>query len=312
MSFELAWMRPEAPYMPIAIVGLLRALDDAGVPAAALWQRDGRGETLVLRTNASAERVAEAIINAPWPSLERIWDGAIGQAIGPMLAAEADPAEELRRLRAVVAERDRRAQAAGEPRLLGEARLLRALVTDAVLDDGGAPKRSRLLRGVKADLSGIADAVPLNAGGLGAELVDGPVWRAGKSGRGLGLVPEVQTFGGTTGRTPSDVGSHSALLFRLLWLGILAMPPIAVGRAGRLIVGGPLFTRAVNEDVVLSWPTWSFAVSWRGLTRLLTLEEVHAADEPALAAHGLTTVHQTTSVPINNMIGAFRWGERVA
>lgn len=312
MSFDLNWMRPEAPYMPIATIGLLRALDDADVPAAATWRRADGSECLHLRTNATPEDVARSVIDAPWPRLDRIWPGKVGQAIKPMLAATPDPVGELRRLRATLVAAD--AAHSGADRLTGEIRLLRALVTDAVLDGDGVPSRSRLLRGVKADLSGIADRVRFDVAALARELVDGLQWRNGTSGRTLGFAPEAQTFGGTTGREPSSVGCHSALLHRLLWLGILALPPTGVVRRGQRVVGGPLVTSAAGGDVRLSWPTWSFAASGRTLVHLFSLPEVHAEepDGAALRAHGLTSVQRVTSVPINSMIGSFRWAERIA
>lgn len=321
MPIDLPWLRPHAPYMPIATVGLLTALDDAGIDASAVWRPTPNGETLELRTDRAVQDVAQAIVDAPWPQLDRIpWSGKVGQAIKPMLATHvtADSpggaSAELRRLRLLVDRADLAAVAAGEPRLLGERRLLRGLVTDAVLDNAGVPSRSRLLRGVKADLSGITEKVPLKPAALAVELADGPAWRNGKSGRGLGLLPEVQTFGGTTGRKPSDVGAHSVLLYRLLWLGILALPPVGFRRGAQRVVGGPLFTGLTSGETTLSWPTWSFPVGARGLARLLDLAAVHAVvpDSRALAARGITSVHRASSAPINSMIGVFRWGERVA
>lgn len=312
MSFDLTWMRPEAPYMPIAAIGLLRALDDAGIPAAAVWRRMDGTECLHLRTNASPEVVAHAVVTAPWPQLDRVWPGKVGQAIKPMLGATPDPVGELRRLRTTLADAD--ATAADGNRFIGELRLLRALVTDAVLDGNGVPSRSRLLRGVKADLSGVSDRVKLDVASLAQELVDGLRWRNGKSGRTLGFAPEAQTFGGTTGREPSSVGCHSALLHRLLWLGIMALPPTGVMRRSQRVVGGPLVTSVAGGDVCLSWPTWSFAASTRTLVHLFSLPDVHLdkPDGATLRARGLTTVHRVTSIPINSMIGSFRWAERVA
>lgn len=313
MSFDLSWMRPEAPYMPVATIGLLRALEDAGVPATAIWRRVDGAERLHLRTNATPEDVASAVVDTSWPRLDRIWSGKAGQAIKPMLAATPDPAGELRRLRTILVAADADAACAGAERLTGEIRLLRALVTDAVLDGDGLPSRSRLLRGVKADLSGISDRVKLDVASLARELVDGLQWRNGKSGRTLGFAPEAQTFGGTTGREPSSVGCHSVLLHRLLWLGVMALPPTGVMRRGQRVVGGPLVTSVAGGDVCLSWPTWSFAASRRTLAQIFSLPEVHedVPDGAALRAHGLTSVHRVTSVPINSMIGSFRWAERV-
>lgn len=315
MSFDLTWMRPNAPYMPIATVGLLTAMSDAGLDATAVWRPEPSGEALEVRTEASVEQTAQAIVDAPWPQLDRIWPGQkVGQAIKPMLAATPDPAGTLRDLRRDVDLRDAAAKKTGDPRLLGERRLLRALVTDAVLDGNGVPSRSRLLRGVKADLSGTAEKLPLKIPDLVRELTDGPIWRNGKSGRGLGLLPEVQTFGGTTGRKPSDVGSHSVLLYRLLWLGILALHPVGVRRGPQRIVGGPLFSDLVDGEPTLSWPTWSFPVGARELARLFDLAAIHVErpDRRWLKARGITGVYRVSSVPLNSMIGGFRWAERVA
>lgn len=305
MSIELPWMRPEAPYMPIATAGLLLTMEDAGTPAFAVWRPSNHGHTLWLETDRTTEQVAQAIIDAPWPDLDAIaWSNGMGQALKPILADVPDPTGELRRLR-VTADRDG---------LVAEARLLRTIVTDAVLDGGGVPSRSKLLRGVKADLSGVAERVPLKPKDLVAELVEGPTWRNGKSGRGLGFLPEVQTFGGTTGRKPSDVGSHSILLYRLLWLGIMALPPVGVVRRGRRVVGGPLVTALDGNDVTLSWPTWTFAAGLDELRSLFILPQVHAdnPDHVELAARDIVDIHRSTSIPINSMIGAFRWGVRVA
>lgn len=315
MSLELWWMRPEAPYMPIATVGLLSALHDAGVEATTAWRSDAVGEVLHVRCDRTTAQIAQAIIDAPWPDLSRIWkETKVGQAIKPMLKAQDDPAAALADLRRHADRDDRDAARQGGERLLGERRLLRALVTDAVLDGDGVPSRSRLLRGVKGDLSGVADPVKITVSGLAGELERGPEWRNKYSGRGLGLVPEAQTFGGTTGRDPSLVGCHSALLHRLLWLGIMALPPVGVVRHRQRVVGGPLFTDLEKGETVLSWPTWSFPVGARGLARLFDLAAIHAEtpEQRWLASRGITSVHRSTSVPLNSMIGAFRWGKRVA
>ncbi len=55
MSIELPWMRPEAPYMPIATAGLLSALADAGTPAFAVWRPSNHGHTLWLETDRTVE-----------------------------------------------------------------------------------------------------------------------------------------------------------------------------------------------------------------------------------------------------------------
>lgn len=302
MRFHLAWVRPEAPYMPIMVVGLLSALEDAGDgDARAGWKIDGPTQTLAVETALGREEIGAAIAEAPWPDLSRIpWSQRLGQAIKPMLAAAPDPIAELHRLRADV-------RASG---LVAEGRLLEAFVTDGVVDGGGGPGRSRLLRGVKADLSGISDQVDSDPGGLIDELEAGPKWRSGKSGRGLGLVPEVQTFGGSTGPTPSDVGSHSALLYRLLWLGILRLPPVPVSRGPRRVVGGPL----VCAPESLGWPLWTVELPLAPLRALLSLSSIHEAepDSARLVDRGVAAVFRAESVPINSMVAVFRWGKRVA
>lgn len=300
MSLELKWMRPDAPYMPIATIGLLSALEDSGHPATAYWQSDRAVPSLAIETDLSAVEVAQAILNAPWPDLGKIpWRGKVGQAIKPMLASAEDPVSELHRLRKAV--RD-----AGQ---VAELRLLESYVTEASLDGNGVPNRSRLLRGVKADLSGIAEKVKLQPGKLTKEVSEGPVWRSGKSGRGLGLLPEVQTFGGTTGPTPADVGNHSVLLYRLLWLGILSLPPVAVVVRGHRIVGGPL----VTDRESISWPVWTVPLDVYGLRAFFSLAGLHAEKpETALQQRGVAAVYRARAVPINSMIAVFRWGERVA
>lgn len=307
MSIELPWMRPEAPYMPIATAGLLSALEDAGTPAFAVWRPANHGHTLWLETDRTTEQVAQAIVDAPWPDLDKIaWPMKLGQALGPMLGTTPDPFGTLRTLRHQV-DRDG---------LVAEGRLLRTVVTDAISDTKGLPVRSKLLRGVKSDLAGIRSDVRIRAAELEAELVGGPVWRNGYSGRGLGFLPEVQTFGGTTGRDPSasSVGAHSSLLFRLLWLGVLVLPPVPVVHRGRRRVGGPLVTGLDGNDVTLSWPTWSFAAGLDELRSLFILPQIHAdsPDYDELAARDIVDIHRSTSIPINSMIGAFRWGARVS
>ena len=132
----------------------------------------------------------------------------------------------------------------------------------------------------------------------------------GSSGRGLGLVPEIQTFGGTTGRNPSAVGAYSALLYRLCWHGIVAMPPFGVLRGSRRIVGGPLFPTGDR----LSWPIWSMALDHRSLIVLFGLEAIHAPepDRRRLRARNVEAVFRSRARAINNMISVFGVGERVA
>jgi hypothetical protein len=188
--------------------------------------------------------------------------------------------------------------------------LLHAILTDGVLDSDGIPARSRLLRGVKSDLSSISEPPKrITADGLAAELRNGPDFRSGKSGLGLGLVPEVQTFGGTTGPDASTVGAYSALLYLLLWLGIMALPPVPVLRGSRRMVGGPLVTR----PDVLSWPRWRIPVGLRSLRMLLSLDAIHrdAPDHGYLIQRGIDAVYRAHAVPLNNMVAVFRWGDLV-
>ncbi|HTU14578.1 MAG TPA: hypothetical protein VMF31_05215 [Solirubrobacterales bacterium] len=301
MDLQLGWMRPEAPYMPIATLGLLSALEDAGDLATAAWREAPIGLILEVFTNRSPDEVADAIIEAPWPDLGLIpWATTLGQAIKPMLSEAADPVSELRRLRRAVSDRG----------LAAERRLLDCLVTEAALDDGGVPGRNRLLRGVKADLSSVKEKMKLDRETLAVELVEGPLWKNGGSGLGLGLSPEVQTFGGTTGRNPSSVGSHSVLLYKLLWLGLLRLPPYGVLHRGRRMVGGPLIT----DQSSVSWPIWTSRLDSRQLKTYFSMSEIHEPEPNVdfLSRRGVTAVYRSTSVPINTMVSVFRWGRRVA
>lgn len=300
---DLPWMRPEAPYMPVATAGLLLALRDAGRQPLAWWNPTDTGPVLRFSALGGLDHadVAQVIAEVELPSPKAIaWDQPLGQAIKPMLATRADPLAELARLRSWAEAEERRL----------EHRLLSAFLTDAVKDDKRSPGRNRLLRGVKSDLSGIADKVPADPEALAAELAQGPRWLNKYSGRALGLVPEVQTFGGTTGRTPSDVGSHSRLLFRLLWLGVLALPPVGVVRRGRRVVGGPL----VTEPGVLSWPVWTCGVDLVGLRALFSLASVHDSlpNSHELSARNISAVYRVRGVPINTNVDVFPWAERVA
>lgn len=301
MSLELNWMRPDAPYMPIATAGLLSALEDAGESTTAVWKDTPIGPALEISTKRSPEEVADAIIDAPWPDLHAIpWQTKLGQAIKPMLSEADDPVAELQRLR----------QATASSGLIAETRLLNTVVTEAALDDSGIPARNRLLRGVKSDLSSVKEEVKLRRNALADELRNRPAWQNGKSGRGLGLTPEVQTFGGTTGRKPSDVGSHSVLLYRLLWLGLLALPPSGVVYRGRRIVGGPLTT----DQSSISWPVWSIPLSLSEMKTFFCLGEIHEPepDTTFLSRRGVSAVYRSPAIPINTMVSVFRWGRRVA
>lgn len=299
MGVELRWMRPDAPYMPVATVGILSALKAADVRATARWRMEKVRHVLSIETSLEPTEIVEAILAAPWPDLDAIpWQSKPGQAIKSVLGGFEDPIGELNRLK----------NGSGP----AERCFLTALVTDSVLDDKGLPVRSRLLRGVKSDLSGVKEKVPMKPGNLLTELLQGPQWRNGKSGRGLGLVPEVQTFGGSTGRKPADVGSHSPLLYRLLWLGIMALPPIGVVRRGSRMVGGPL----VSDGETMAWPVWESIADLRGLRALFSMEAVldpqsWSQEDGQLDALGVTAIYSSEAVPINNMISVFRWGRRV-
>ena len=125
----------------------------------------------------------------------------------------------------------------------------------------------------------------------------------------MGLVPEIQTFGGTTGPNPSDIGSYSALLYRLLWLGILALPPVAVVERGRRIVGGPL----VADRETISWPVWTIPLNVTGLRAYFSLAGIHAErTDLDFAQRGIAAVYRADAVPINTTVAVFRWGKRVA
>lgn len=305
MGVQLTWMRPHAPYMPIATVGLLAVLGEHGHHATAHWQGEADEATLYVDVPLDADGIAQVIAAAPSPSLERIdWpNGKHAQGLKPTLKDLGEPLREFQRL----------VKTSAAP----EAALLRAILTDGVLDGEGLPARSRLLRGVKSDLSSVESRPKrVTAAGLAAELRDGPEFRSGQSGLGLGLVPEVQTFGGTTGPDASTVGAYSPLLYLLLWRGIIALPPVPVVRGRHRVVGGPLVTRAD----VLSWPRWRIPTGLRSLRTLLSLEAIHREDPDAIASpdnreylleRGIDAVYRSRAVPLNSMVAVFRWGKRV-
>ena len=261
VTLELRWMPVRAPYMPVATVGLLALLAEHGYEATAHWSdRPSAEPVLCVDVSLDVPAVARLIADAPWPQLERLkWPGGKwSQGLKPTLKGAKEPARAFREL------------VGNAPAL--EARLLRAILTDGVLDNDGIPARSRLLRGVESDLSSIAKPPKrITADGLAGELRDGPDFRSGESGLGLGLVPEVQTFGGTTGPDASTVGAYSTLLYLLLWRGIMALPPVPVLRGPRRVVGGPL----VTAPDVPSWPRWRIPVGLRSLRTLLSLNEIH-------------------------------------
>lgn len=302
MALELSWMSPEAPYMPVATVGLLSGLEQAGHPATAHWRETEDRLRLWLDADLTAEEMGLALAEAEWPRLDKVpWPpgpnthGA--QAIKPVLEQQRFPADAYR------------AMIAGAPPT--EARFLTALLTDGVLDDKGIPSRSRLLRGVKSDLSGVANRPKaVTAVHLTAELSNGPDFRKGPSGLGLGLIPEIQTFGGTTGPPASTVGAYSPLLYLLLWLGLMALPAVGVSRGWTRSVGGPLVT---GPDV-LSWPVWRVPVGLRALRSLFCLDAIHT-EEPqleALAPRGITAVYRARAVELSTMVAVYRWGQQVA
>lgn len=314
-AMELGWMQQNAPYMPVVSAGLLGLLEDAGVPATLVWRENDSPSLpplLTLHVDLNLDEVAQRIIDAPWPDPET-WDErlAAGQAIKPILGAAEDPVDEWWDL----------AQLNGFPHSVngidgggdaGSVKFVRSLLTEAVVDKDGIPIRNRLLRGVKADLSGVRDRgdIKISAEAIAHEISDGPSLARGSTGRGLGLVPNIQTFGATTGREPSGVGGFSPLLYILCWHGIMEMPPICVMHRSMRKVGGPLF----SSPDTLSWPVWSFSVDRRSIRALFGLAAIHAdwPDLTLLRSRGVSAVFRSQARPINNMIDAFGWGRRVA
>jgi hypothetical protein len=304
MSFDLSWMPAHGPYMPIATAGLLALLGERDGAVAARWADGARGRPVLrIDTALDADGAGALIAAAPWPQEDAIvWPASGGKrggarALKPLLKAAGEP---LRAYRGMLA---------SAPPL--EAALLRAIVTDAALDADGMPLRSRLLRGVKGDLASVFKRPKgIDGARLAAELRDGPDFRPGESGHGLGLVPEVQTFGGTTGPDASTVGAHSTLLYLLLWRGIIALPPLPVVRGLRHTVGGPLVTA---RDVI-SWPRWRFPLPLCGLRILFMLAAVHAEepDHRVLRARGIDAVYRARTRELNSMVAVYRWGEQIA
>lgn len=318
-AHRLSWMSPGAPYMPVASIGLLGVLAEADPLAALAWIDQDDPYTppaLTLTTTLSMDEVAEAVVAAPWPKLDNLeWRTPPGQAIKPTLQKLTDAGDreiaavsEWRSLAGLSSSAS--AEQASDPRHSAAQKLIAALLTDGALDDKGLPGRSRLLRGVKADLSGVAKPPKTEAAEIVGELANGPTWTSGSSGLGLGLVPEVQTFGGTTGPTPSAVGAYSKLLYRLCWQGIMAMPPFGVRGVSRTIVGGPLFASADT----LSWPVWSMPLRRSALIALFGLEPVHASEpnRDLLRAHGVLAVFRSRAREINTMLSVFGRGDRIA
>ena len=289
-------MRADAPYMPIATVGLLAAVSNVDPSVTAKWTVDGPAPRLRVESTLGVDDIAAAIADAQLPDVSLPhWPTANPQALGPSLRTTADPLAAYRELVATAA-----------PAEIG---LLRGIATDQVLDGDGVPSRTRLLRGAKSDLSAFRPLKRAAAQALADELRDGPEFLPGDSGAALGLVPEVQTFGGTTGRTPAGVGAASALLSRLLRHGILALPPSSGFRSGRRAVGGPL----VTEQGELSWPRWTISCGLRELRVLLSLAAVHdpKPDAGALRARGVDAVFRSRAQPLSTTVSVFRWGRRV-
>ncbi len=293
---QLDWMRADAPYMPIATVGLLAIVSEIEPAVTATWAVDGSTRRLRLDTALDVEVIATAIAAAELPKVSAPqWPTANPQALGPSLRTTPHPLDTYRQLVATAA--------------ASEARLLRAIATDQVLDADGVPSRTRLLRGAKSDLSAFKALKRVGVTQLEHELRDGPAYLPGDSGAALGLVPEVQTFGGTTGRKPADVGAASALLSRLLRHGILALPPSSGTRGGRRVVGGPL----VTEQGELSWPRWTIPCGLRELRVLFTLAAVHDSepDARALRDRGIDAVFRCQPQQLSTTVAVFRWGRRI-
>ncbi|MGO9960722.1 MAG: hypothetical protein ACLP50_32885 [Solirubrobacteraceae bacterium] len=293
---QLDWMRADAPYMPIATIGLLAVISTLDPTVSATWTADGPARRLQIQTTLNVEEIAAAIAQAPLPDVAvPRWPTANPQALGPSLRTTPHPLDAYRKLVAAAAPL--------------EARLLRAIATDQVLAGDGVPSRTRLLRGAKSDLSVFKALKAASAQQLARELRDGPEFLPGDSGAALGLVPEVQTFGGTTGRKPADVGAVSALLSRLLRHGILALPPSSGTRNGHRVVGGPL----VTEQSDLSWPRWTIPCGPRELRVLFSLATVHDPDPDAraLRERGIDAVFRSHPQQLSTTVAVFRWGRRV-
>lgn len=294
---RLDWMRADAPYMPIVTVGVLAVMSELDAAATAVWAVDGPARRLRIESALDVEEIARAISGAPLPDVAAVrWPTAKPQALGPSLRTTPHPLDAYRKLVATAAP--------------PEATLLRGIATDQVLDADGVPGRTRLLRGAKSDLSAFKPLKPVSAQVLANELRGGPAFLAGDSGAALGLVPELQTFGGTTGRKPADVGAASALLSRLLRHGILALPPSSGTRGGRRVVGGPL----ASEQGELSWPRWTIACGLRELRMLFSLATVHdpEPDPRTLRERGVDAVFRSRPHQLSTTVAVFRWGRRVA
>lgn len=293
---QLDWMRADAPYMPIATAGLLAIVSQVDPEVIATWAIEGPARRLRIASSLDLDEIAAAIAEAPLPDTSAPrWPTTKPQALGPSLRTTSRPLDVYRELVGAAAPL--------------EAKLLRAIATDQVLDASNTPSRTRLLRGAKSDLSAFKALKPVSVQHLASELRNGPVFLPGDSGAALGLVPELQTFGGTTGRRPESVGAASALLSRLLRHGILALPPSSGSRNGRRVVGGPL----VTEQGELSWPRWTIPCGLRELRVLFSLATVHDSEPNAgaLRDRGIDAVFRSRPHQLSTTVAVFRWGRQV-
>lgn len=307
---SLSWLRADAPYAPLVQVGLLACLRGADDDASVHWEPDESGFALgcVLRTTKAVEEVGAAVAAAPWPELESLpWPDGFGQSVGAALAPK-DSDESVDRVGVwrnlsgppvslLEAPQDGRAAAA---------RHVASLLTDGVLNKDGPLGRSRLVGGVKADLSGFKPA-RLTASGLADELVAGPDWARNGTGTGLGLVPEVQTYGGVTGPKPDSVNESSALLYALTVHALAALPPFGVLRATRRVVGGVLWS-----DGALTWPIHTTPRGLRALVALYGSLPRHDSGALPTRLRGVAAMYRSRPRPINTTIAMFPWGEQVA
>jgi hypothetical protein len=290
MALTLSWMRRDAPYMPITTIGLLSIEPQA----RALW-RDG---SLMIDTRLNAHEMAELLLRAELPDLDAIaWPAGAGQSLATALSSYDDP---LVGFEGLCNSREGSV----------EERLLRALASDQTRrTDGGAPARSRLLIGAKADLSPFRWRPRAGPNALADELTLGPAFGGSDSGPCMGLVPEVHTFGGSVGRNASTIGAASQLLSLLIRHGLLALPPNGSPGHGPRPAGGPL----LDTSLRLSWPVWSCALNTAELRTMFAWEEIHTPepDEELLRARGVEAVYRSAQVALSDTVSVFRWGRRV-
>jgi hypothetical protein len=287
----LPWMRPDAPYMPVATMGLLAALPGA----RASWQ----DECLTIDEDRELDDVAAALLEAPLPDPDAIpWPRDAGQSLASVLAAFDDPIVGFARLCAEISAST-------------EERLLRALATEEVRRaKGGPPARNRLLSGAKADLSPFRWRPRVSVADLVSELRSGPAFVGNDSGPSMGLVPEVHTFGGTVGRTASTIGASSPLLSLLIRHGLLALRPSGSPGHGPRGAGGPL----LDDNYHLSWPIWTFPLEEDSLRVLFCWSAIHAPepDRALLSAREIDAVYRSAPFPLSDTVSVFRWGRRAA